>query len=182
MNQSVFSPLSMTPASEDQPLEPVQFKIRAEKYKQSAIELFDRIVTAAGYAPQTFGLNIEGRADSGAALKLRKEKSEQTREKKQNHLRRGLEKALRILQKIDAEHFGNNYTEFTPTVKFDDMTEVDVSSTAQAIKNLQMANAASIETMVNMLHPDWNEQEKKDEIERIREESGVSVTAPDNRV
>ena len=180
MDQDVFSPISEVPG-DGSGINPIQFEIRSQKYQETAIELFDRIVTAAGYSPQSFGLSIDGRAESGTALKLRTAKSERTREKKQNYHKRAIEKALKLLMKIDAEHFEGS-AEYDVAVEFDNMTEVDMKSTADAIKALDMAGAISDEVKVRMQHPDWEEDQIREEIDRIQGEKGVKVNAPDNRV
>ena len=48
-----------------------QFEIRTEQHKQTALELLNRIISSAGYSPQTFGLSISGSAESGTALNIR---------------------------------------------------------------------------------------------------------------
>ncbi len=180
MDQSVFTPLEMAPTSEGSKIEPVQFKIRAEGYQKTAIELFDRIVSTAGYAPQSFGLNIEDRADTGTALRLRKKKSERTQEMKQNYFKSGLERALHLLMKIDAKQF-NGSAEYQPAVEFDDTTEVDMRDMSEAVRNIDMASAASNETLVRLLHPDWDKEQVEQEVERINKESGIMVSEPDIR-
>ena len=179
MDQTVFSPLEIAPTG-DQTIEAIQFDIRAKEYQATATEIFNRIITTAGYALQSFGVQQEGRIESGAALKLRKEKSELTREMKQNYFKQGVHNLLDILIKIDQIYFGG-LRDVTPQIELDDMTEIDIASTAKAIKDLELASAMSIETKVRMLHPEWNEDTIKGEIERIQAEQGVAVMNPEGR-
>ena len=50
---------------ESNKITPSQFSIRADEHQKTCVALVREIVTGAGYSPQTFGIDIEGMAQSG---------------------------------------------------------------------------------------------------------------------
>ena len=62
-----YEELDIDPTAMTKPIEATQFEIRAEQFEKTCLNLLDRIITSAGYSPQSFGLNIAGRAESGTA-------------------------------------------------------------------------------------------------------------------
>jgi hypothetical protein len=52
---------------------------------------------------------------------------------------------------------------------------------SKAVLTINQAEAASIQTKVEMLHPEWSYDQVKAEVQRIMEESGRAVTEPDFR-
>src|SRR5690606_16035410 len=59
--------------------------IRYQEHEATCLHYLERIISTAGYSPQSFGLDIEGRAESGTALRIRERKSLITSEKKRRH-------------------------------------------------------------------------------------------------
>jgi len=182
LDKSVFVGLNMGPASEDQDITPSQFAIRSAEHRDTALELLDRIIGSAGYSPQSFGLQIEGRAESGTALRLRERKSLKTKQKKQRHMQRALEELCELALTVDREILGSTVEPFRPRIGFGDSIPDDPTETAQAVQRLHQAEAASVDTKVRMLHPEWGEEEVQAEVERIRQESGMVVDDPEVRV
>ena len=83
------------------PIEQVQFDIRVEEHSRTANELVEKIVSRSGYAPQSFGLNIDGRAESGTALRLRERKSLLTQAKKARYWAPQLSRLFFEAQQLD---------------------------------------------------------------------------------
>ena len=50
----------------------------------------------------------------------------------------------------------------------------DMHAVAEALDRIERAHAASIETKVRLLHPDWADAEVAKEVDRIREENGMT--------
>ena len=184
-DKAIFAGMNMGPAgSESGGADMFQPDIRSQKFKETSLELLDRIISSAGYSPQSFGLKIDGRAESGTALKARERKSMKTKEKKERYFRSPLEDILEICLKIDRTHFpdqADSYEVYRPRVKFADSFTVDIGEKADALQKLERAEAASIEAKVRELHPDWSDTEVRDEIRRIKEEKGIAVDEPDLR-
>ena len=152
----------------------VQFEIRSKEHLETCIELLERIITHAGYSPQTFGLHTEGRAESGVALTTRERRTVMTRQKKFNYWQSALEDILEIMLFIDKEHLGNSEVEvYRPIVKMSDDFFRDPSAVANTIKLLSDAQALSFDTKVKMAHFDWSEEQIVAEVERLKEEQGL---------
>src|SRR5690606_41985538 len=120
LDREIFTSLDIDPASaQSAGITPSQFAIRTEEHARAALELLDRIISAAGYSPQSFGLKIEGRAESGTALRLRERKSLVTREKKARYWKPVLEDVLQMMLAIDREVVGNTRIDpsFRPRVE-----------------------------------------------------------------
>jgi A118 family predicted phage portal protein len=167
VDAEVFTGLEIDPNFQGKSIEPVQFDIRHEAHKTTVMELIDRAVTAAGYSPQSFGINIEGRAESGTALKLRERKSFTTQGKKQRYYTQPLEEILEKLQILDVEIFNKQYKPMKPRIEWQDAVQQDVRESATVIESLHRAQAASLETKVKLLNPELTEEEVSDEVLRI---------------
>ena len=173
-----MDPLTSTGTSS--PITATQFSIRTDEHRQTALELLDRIITHAGYSPQTFGLKIEGRAESGTALSVRERKSFSTRDKKWRYWKGPLERILERMLFIDYIHLGNREIKVVrPTAELNKNGDQDFMSMANSIQMLHGAQAISIDTKVRMLHPDWDEETILAEIEAIKQENGLSMANPD---
>jgi A118 family predicted phage portal protein len=167
IDAEVFTGLEIDPNFQGKSIEPVQFQIRHEEHKTTVMELIDRAVTAAGYSPQSFGINIEGRAESGTALKLRERKSFTTQGKKQRYWTQPLEEILEKLQILDVEIFGKQYKPLKLRIEWQDAVQQDVRESATVIESLHRAQAASLETKVRLLNPELTEEEVAEEVLKI---------------
>ena len=154
-----------------------QFSIRAQEHAKTCADLICRIVTNAGYAPQTFGIGIEGMAQSGSALLIRESRSRKTTGKKQAYWTHGLETILTAMVHLDAALYPDKGSDRDDQVKvqFTDPAGNDIATVSAAVKMLSDAKAVSTEVKVGMLHPDWSKKQIAEEAERIRRESGQST-------
>lgn len=176
VDAEIFVPFDMDPLSaENIGIKANQFEIRTEDHKNTALELIDRIVTNSGYSPQTFGLNIEGRAESGTALNIRERRTFLTKGKKENYWKTPVEDILQMMLLIDKQHLGGKVEIFRPNVEFQDSMYTDVSQLAESVETLNRAQAVSIETKVRMLHPDWEKEQIEAEIEAIKADTGMNM-------
>lgn len=155
-----------------------QFAIRAQEHEQTALNLIERIVSTAGYSPQSFGLNIAGRAESGFSLTIRERKSFMTKSKKESYWKSVVEDVIEMMLIIDKVHLGNQTAPFRPTVEFQDSIQSDIGQLATSVELINRAQAASIETKVRLLHPDWSEEQVKNESKLIQDQTAITVTMP----
>lgn len=181
IDREVFTPVEMDPLSaQGNAITPSQFEIRTTQHRDTALELLDRIISSAGYSPQSFGLKIEGRAESGTALNIRERKSFITRAKKQNYWMSALEDVLYMMLQIDRVQLKNTgYTPYRPSAEFGDSVQNDITQLATSVEMIHRAEAASIETKVRILHPDWDEEMVQAEVQRIKEDNQVQSPIPD---
>ena len=147
---------------------PSQFRIRTEEHRKACEYLIRSIVTMAGYSPQSFGMDLDGNNESGAALQLRERKSYATRGKKENYWKAPLESVLTAMVHLDGRlHPGVFDMEDRVSVLFPDATANDLTTTASAVKLLREAGVMSTEEGVSMVHPDWSREMVEREVGRI---------------
>ena len=154
-----------------------QFSIRSAEYAATCAELLRNIVTIAGYAPQTCGLDISGMAQSGTALHIREKKSYDTRGKKQTYWKAPLEGIMTAMVHLDNALWpqAGSDSDDKVRVQFADSAANDISTMSAAVQMLAAANSASIETRVQMLHPDWTKKQISEETERLKTSEEVSL-------
>ena len=178
-DKSTYTKMNMPPDEMDKP-EMIQPDIRVDDYVSTIEQMTQDIITSAGYSPQYFGLNIEGRSESGTALKVREEKTQQTRDKKVRYFKSPLEDLFQLILKVDAKHFGNNEInpELEPEVELSEALKINPKEQANTLKILDQARAISTYRKVKERHPDWSEDEIQSEVERIQGEQGMAVESP----
>ena len=160
----------------DMKITPSQFEIRAEQHAKTADSLIRNIISMCGYSPQSFGLDIEGQAASGTALLIREKKSFSTRSKKLNYWSMPLERFLTSVLQLDGQlyHQGDIHNTDRVIVEFPDCMSTDITTMAGAVKMLHDAQAVSTYVKVKMTHPDWEEGEVQEEVNRIMKEFGTA--------
>jgi hypothetical protein len=156
----------------------VQFKIRADEHEKTLINLLKHTYSSAGYSPQTFGLHDQGRAESGAALDIRERKTWTTNALKAQYWPSAIADLLFSALYIDRNKCGGPVEPIVPAVEMQDSMQSDYSQVAKTVQLIRAAKAASVETGVRMLHPDWDDGEVMREVERINTEESMGVPAP----
>lgn len=180
MDQEVFTPLNVL-VDGDQGLssqvQQIQFDIRSEAHLTIMKDLTFKIISAAGYSPQTFGLDVEGRAESGTALAMRERKSYSTTAKKASYWCSGLERLFEALLLIDKNVFGSQITPIKPIVEIQDSARQDIHELAATADFLRRSESASASERVKLIHPDWNEATVQAEVDKIYAELGIGTEA-----
>ena len=154
---------------------PSQFSIRSTDHAMTCSDIIRNIVTVAGYAPQSFGLDIQGMAQSGTALHIREKKSYNTRGKKQTYWKSPLERIMTAMVHLDAVLYpqAGSDSDDNVKIKFADSMSNDISTMSSALSMLNSAAAVSTEMKIQMLHPDWTQKQIAEEVERIKKETGM---------
>lgn len=176
IDNEVYSPLFMEPAAASQgsrSMEFVQPNIRVSEYEATVVEFIERAVSNAGYSPQTFGLRIEGRAESGTALRIRENKTFLTQKRKGHYWRPAISRCLEQMLLLDVELFSTPGID--PTLHVDvalsDAVTNDPVELASVVNVLLQAKAASTEVRVKMVHPEWTKEQVDAEVARILDET-----------
>lgn len=175
-NTGAFTALDIDSDRASSPITVVNPEIRAESRITVCENLIRQILSLAGYAPQSAGLDIEGRAESGTALTVRERKSIRTSETKKTFWWHAINDVIRAMLRLDKKVFRsavNPEIEFSVVLPANN--QLDISQLAQVVEQLERAGAASIQTKVDMLHPDWTEEQKEEEIERIQAEHSFAA-------
>lgn len=177
IDQEVFTPLDITPG-DNQGITASQFAIRVDEHERTAMALIEQIVGHAGYAPQTFGLHIEGRAETGTALRVRERKTLMTQQKKVKAWPSPLADLFEMMLIVDRVILKNQTSPFRPQITMADSLTPDETETATTVEIVNRAGAASTETLVKMLHPSWDQERVDAEVTLIREEKGLALPDP----
>lgn len=174
VDHEVFTPLNMLQASDagSRQILANQFQIRWQEHQNTGLDLIERVVSNAGYSPQTYGLKIEGRAESGTALRIRENKTMLTMTKKAHFWRPALQRLFHKMLVLGAEVFGEpiEYSNMHVDVLLSDAITNDPLELAQTANTLFQAQSASREVRVRLLHPEWDEKAVQDEVKRLGEE------------
>ena len=175
-DQTVFSPLEMDPASVPKAgIEVVDFSIRADEHLAVVADLVQRIVSSAGYSPQSFGMQGDGAAITATEVSAHEGLSERTTEKKARYWHGPLADVLELLLVIDAKVFNSKVAPMRPVVECGHSDHRDPATMANTLNLIGMAQAASIETKVRMLHPEWEKPQVDAEVALIKAEQGLAV-------
>ena len=180
VDKSVYVALETAP-TEDKKITAQQFDIRSKQHYETAKELMSVAVDNAGYSPQTFGLNIEGRAESGTALRIRERKSVQTKNKKERYFENPLSEIFRLMLEVDNMKGFSEVTPFKPRLTFGPSFRPTLNELADSVDKISRAKAASYEVLVRTLHPDWTEEEVIAEVEKIKDQQGMNVPNPEQK-
>jgi A118 family predicted phage portal protein len=177
-DQEVFVPLDVDPAARAGAgggITAQQFGIRTADHENTILHLIERAVSSAGYSPQTFGLHIEGRAESGTALKIREQKTLTTQQRKAQWWGVAVESALFKMLAVAQATLGESIVALRPQVEMADSLPENPMELAQTVSLLDQARAVSVETKVRMVHPDWDEEQIGPEVKRVLAEQGLVV-------
>lgn len=172
--EETYVALDIDPDTQGAVITTFQPKIRSDEHLKAIDDIVRRIITLAGYAPQSAGLDVEGRAESGTALNVRERRSLQTAETKKTYWWHALIDILRAGLLLDKAQFTRGLvTDGEISVEFADNTQPDMQTLADTLDKLERASAMSTDAKVRLLHPDWDEEKIVEEVARIREERGM---------
>ena len=177
-DRQVYSTLNMLPRSGDAAtIEAVQFQIRVTEHRDTAQDLVEQILRSAGYSAQSFGEQGQA-AVTATEVVARERQSFTTRNRKVVYWRPALQQAIEALLAIDKAVYGSSVTVERPEVEFGDSVSEDPQTVATTVELLRRAEAASAETRVRILNPEWEDKDVKAEAERILKETGALVADP----
>jgi hypothetical protein len=160
------------------PIEMHQFGIRFAEHQATAQQLVDDILRAAGYSASTFGEGTDGAAMTATEITARQQRSFLTRDRKIRLWRPALAELVEKLLVVDRLVFSSAVVPSRPDVAFADGVQDSPLSLAQTAQALKTAQAASTKTLVQLVHPDWDDTQVSDEVDLILSESGQSVPDP----
>lgn len=177
-NSGAFTALDIDSDRASSPITVVNPELRAESRIAVCDDLVKRIMTQAGYAPQSAGVDISGSAESGTALNIRERKSMRTTEVKKTYWWHALKDIIRAGLRLDAKVFKSGIdAEVNVQIEIPSNTQPDVAQLAEIVEQLERAGAVSTECKVAMLHPDWDADTQAEEVERIKAENGQALRA-----
>ncbi|HEU5032673.1 MAG TPA: hypothetical protein VFV01_47675 [Spirillospora sp.] len=151
------------------PIQLFQPSLRVTEHLAAVVELVKTIVSAAGYSPQTYGIDINGSAESGTALRMRHNKTINTTQRKRGYFSAAIVRHVETLLAIDQVKFGGPGWD-TPTLEWEPLDD-DVVERATTTQTWRAAQAMSIKTAVKEAHPRWSEDEVDEEVALIEGEA-----------
>ena len=179
LDREIFIPLRIHP--DERPSNPVQLiqpLIRVEEHLAGCRALTDAIIQSTGYSTQSFGSITANVAMTATEVAQRERRSYMTRGMKTLHWGPRVADAMEMLLALDAAVFGTKVTPERPQIEFGDAIAENTATTAQTLSALAQAEAASTETKVRILHPEWDDDAVAEEVARIRVDNGRSVPDP----
>lgn len=179
--QEIYSPVNvLAQAGQGQglPLEQVQFAIRVTEHQSTAQQLIDDILRTAGYSTQTFGEGDTGNIRTATEVEQRERRSLLTRDRKLRLTRPRMADSLEKLLAVDKALFGGKADVVRPDITFGDGVQNTPLNLAQTALALRQAEAASTETLVALVHPDWDDDDVQAEAEKILAEHETIVPPP----
>ncbi|MCX4827178.1 phage portal protein [Streptomyces sp. NBC_01016] len=154
-----------------------QFAIRVQEHRDTAEDLVNQILRSAGYSGQTFGLGGDI-AVTATETVAKERRSMTTRGRKILRWRPELAHSVEALLAVDAFVFGTGVQAQRPNIEFEDSVQEDPLSLANTADVLRRAQATSTDTLVRMVHPEWDDKQVQAEVALIQAESGTAVPDP----
>lgn len=178
LDQEVFEGVeTLGSIGESSPLQPVQFSIRFAEHAATIDKLVANIIRSAGYSPATFGEQEVG-VMTATEVRAREKATLTTRDRKIRLEQPRLEDLLVKMLTIDADVYGTKgLNPDEVDVAFPDIAIDSPEAAASTASTLAAARIASTETLVAMVHPDWDAKAVAEEVERIKQDS--PLTSPD---
>ncbi|WP_052479812.1 hypothetical protein [Streptomyces sp. NBRC 110035] len=179
-DREVYAPMNVPPTS-DQQITLNQFVIRWQEHLSSAGDLIQKVIRNAGYSGNTFGDDSAGPAVTATEIKARTARSMSTRLRKSEAAAVGIAGSAETILMLEASGMfpGIKGVEVErPEVVFQDSVQEDIKTLAETAALMRQAEAASVETMVALLHPDWGQRDQRAEVDRILKQSGRLVEDP----
>lgn len=183
-DQRMFRRINMPPVDGEMtrmPIEKVQFEMRVEEYLKALDALVTKAIEAAGYTAEA-RQDEAGRQMTATEYSGRNQRSMRTRGKKIGYWQAELESILTTFASVDVDEFHPiEYVDGVPVVvqafpvrvEFPPAMQPTIVELAATAEALQRAKAASTATLVKTVHPEWDELEVQDEVDRIMNEGSA---------
>ncbi|MBT2466573.1 phage portal protein [Streptomyces sp. ISL-66] len=177
-DREIWQLLNIPPTEQGAGITLSQFSIRVEEHERTSEATTRQAVRSAGYAAGTFGIDDQGAAITATEVKAKERRSMTTRGKKIRYWSPPLGEMLHVMLLLDRIIFGRSIVPERPRIAFGGTVSEDPTTLAQTLSLYQQAQAVSVDTKVRMIHPEWDEDAVRSEVERISIEAGISVPDP----
>ena len=178
LDQAIFSKVgtasdkgAMTTVMEAQ-----QFDIRVTEHLQIFDGLLRRAISRAGYSPITFGLQDEVAA-TATEVSAKERDTNSTRSAKTRLW--ALSRLATTQLHVESAIFNTKSPSEPIQVDWPDTHQESTKQRAETVQLLMQAEAASVETRVRMVNPDWDDEQIMDEVDKIvNDRAPVAVNFP----
>jgi hypothetical protein len=169
LDREVWVDVNMPPNPQGgSPITENQFEIRFAEHAATCDAITAWVLRGAGYSTSTFG-EADQIAATATEIEQRERRSFTTRNRKIVDWRIGLERYLVKHQALEQARFGGE-PPVALELQFGDSVTENPLDTAQTVSLLATAKAASRETLIRMVHPDWDDAQVKAEAKAIGDE------------
>lgn len=185
LDREVFVELTMLDGSGGSGITMNQFAIRVDEHERTTNRLTEQVLRSAGYSSQSYGMDGQV-AVTATEVAARKELSLTTRGQKILYWRPALRGILAAWLDLDRAEFGAQVDpDAELTVSWPQAVKPDMEATARTLTLLDSAGAISLYMKVKMRHPEWDEAQVQEEMQRIRDDKpaapAVQVRGPDGK-
>ncbi|MBB4931856.1 hypothetical protein F4561_002676 [Lipingzhangella halophila] len=170
--RELFAPLGMLQGGTDSAKDMyalIQPEIRDSAHLTTCSELSKEIIHLAGYSVQTFGRSGEVAA-TATEVHAKERRSFSTRDRKTGYATVPLSDIGEAILAVHSHVWGNRVTPQRPTVEWPDGVQEDPEALSRIAQALDAAGAASTETKVRLVHPEWSDDQVTEELAEIRRE------------
>lgn len=176
VDQSIYAPVGdfINKGELSSVMDAQQFEIRVEEHARTYEALLRLIIGRCGYSPLTFGLSDEV-AQTATETDAKTRDTHTTRRAKILHWSELDELHTAMLQ-INASVFGGPAVTEKLELKWPASKE-SPRALAETVNLLSQAKAASTKTLVEMVHPDWDDEQVEAEVELIDDAATTDVPA-----
>lgn len=175
--RQVYVPMDDLQGDDGAKIDSVQLNIRYQEYLATITELYQQVISGAGYSLQTFG-DYQGNAPTATEIRAREKQTNITRMTKTGLWNTPLREILYALMVVDSTYFNFDVMPERPEVTFSSFAENDDMQLAATVTELLATGATSLETRIKVLHPDWTQDQVDEEMAIIRQENGQGITPP----
>ena len=160
----------------------IEYSFDADQLIAYQRDLVDRIITRAGLVAQWVGASVDGRAETGTALRVRMVPAVLATQGKALHFQQGMKDALVACQLVDnlgqqSGGFERPYANAgePPMVELTDSIPPDPTEEAQRLSTLTVAELQSRRRSVRELHPDMTPEQVEEELAEIRSDTSMEI-------
>lgn len=174
VDREVYSPVGGVPTG-DPVIQAHQFEIRVDEHLRSADAYLRQILMRVGYDASTFGLADDGAAMTATEVDSKDRRTSATHKAKAGLWQAGHAEVAQALIEVDAAVFRTGAQIGEPVeVSWPQSSRETTKSRAETVQLLETARAVSIETKVALMWPEWDEDRRQEEVDRIREEQSAA--------
>ena len=155
-----------------------QFAIRHAEHKATIDSLVEAALRHAGLSAQTLGDQPDGSPVTATEVQQRERQSFQTRGNRIQSWQPRLARVVQLLLMVERAASLSTVEPFLPHIEFGDSVSEAPETLARTVEILRRAEAVSFETRVRMVHPDWDQPQVDEEVQRLMRESGQAVEDP----
>lgn len=178
-DREIYSAINSMP-EQDAGITASQFAIRHVEHKATADSIIELILRHVGISPATIGDAPDGQPVTATEIQQRERQTFITRGRRIEVWAPRLAKAISLLMAVERAAGLSTLEPVTPVVEFGDSVADNPETLARTAELLRRAEAASTETLVRMVRPNWDDTRVNAEVARILAENGRTVQDPES--